>query len=527
MIALVQVYLRALGLVGQSVAIGGAVLGFLVLRRWLLRERDVERDIGRALGTVAMGAALAAACQVGSFLVVLASTAGPDGWPVTRALGTPLFFAALARVLLFGAVIATSALVRGSPRSRARWLALVALAAAATASAAWISHAVGRLDRGALLLALDAAHQLAAGVWVGSLVHLLVLAWRRASRPWPAEALRRFSLMAQGAVVTLAAAAVGLWFLYIGGPGAALGTAYGAMTLTKSVLFLGLLGLGALNFLAARRLRGDAHVPPLTLRRLVEVEVGAAVTVLFLAAALGSVPPAVDQMADRATLAEIAFRFTPRWPTLSTPSFTELAQASDLTDKEAPRTIQDSLWSEYNHNVSGLFVLAMGLLAVLERTGRASWARNWPLLFVGLGAFLLFRSDPETWPLGPQGFWQSLGDPEVLQHRLLGVLPAIFGVFEWLVRTGRLRDERLALVFPFVCAISGALLLAHAHTLQNIKEAYLMEVTHLPLAVVGIVVGWSRWLELRLPEREGAIAGRVWAPGLALVGLLLLFYREI
>jgi len=527
MIALIQVYLRALGLVGQSVAIGGAVLGLLVLRRWLVRESDVERDMRRALRLVAAGAGLAAACQVFAFLVIVASTAGPEGWPVGRALETPLFFAAMARALLLACVIALCAVVRRSPRSLGPWIALVALAAAGTASAAWISHAAGRLARGPLYLTLDAVHQLAAGVWVGGLIHLLVLAWARASRPWPAETLLRFSRLAQGAVATLAAAAIGLWLLYVGGPGAALGTAYGAMTLTKSVLFIGLLGLGALNFFAVRRLRRDADAPPLTLRRLVEVEVGGAVTVLFLAAALGSVPPAVDQIADRATLAEVAFRFTPRWPTLSTPTFTELAQASDLTNREAPRTTQDSLWSEYNHNVSGLFVLAMGLLAMLERTGHAPWARNWPLLFVGLGAFLLFRSDPESWPLGPQGFWQSLWDPEVLQHRLLGLLPVIFGVFEWLVRTGRLRDERLALVFPFVCAAAGALLLAHAHTLQNAKEAYLMEVTHLPLAVVGIVVGWSRWLELRLPDREGAVAGRIWAPCLALIGLLLLFYREI
>jgi len=54
-----------------------------------------------------------------------------------------------------------------------------------------------------------------------------------------------------------------------------------------------------------------------------------------------------------------------------------------------------------------------------------------------------------------------------------------------------------------------------------------MEVTHLPLAVVGIVVGWSRWLELRLPGRDSAMAGRIWAPCLTLIGLLLLFYREI
>src|SRR2546426_255541 len=182
MTALIQVYLRALGLVGQSVAIGGAVLGLLVLRPWL---------------------------------------------------------------------------------------ALVALTAAGTVSAAWISHAAGRLARGPLILTLDAVHQLAAGLWVGGLAHLLVLAWARASRPWPAETLQRFSRLAQGAVATLAAAAIGLWLLYIGGPGAALGTAYGAMTLTKGVLFLGLLGLGALNFFAVRRLRRDAGVPPLTLRRLV------------------------------------------------------------------------------------------------------------------------------------------------------------------------------------------------------------------------------------------------------------------
>ncbi len=47
MTALIQVYLRALGLVGQSVAIGGAVLGLLVLQRWLVREPDVGRGSPR------------------------------------------------------------------------------------------------------------------------------------------------------------------------------------------------------------------------------------------------------------------------------------------------------------------------------------------------------------------------------------------------------------------------------------------------------------------------------------------------
>src|SRR5205809_6209122 len=33
-----------------------------------------------------------------------------------------------------------------------------------------------------------------------------------------------------------------------------------------------------------------------------------------------------------------------------------------VDDRDAPRTAADRAWSEFNHNVAGLFVLAMGLL---------------------------------------------------------------------------------------------------------------------------------------------------------------------
>ena len=81
-----------------------------------------------------------------------------------------------------------------------------------------------------------------------------------------------------------------------------------------------------------------------------------------------------------------------------------------------------------------------------------------------------------------------------------------------------------------MCAIGGTLLLTHSHAIANVKEQLLIEVTHTPLALAGIVAGWSRWLELRL-DRTGSpllyrVAGWTWPVCLLLSGLILLNYRE-
>ena len=107
---------------------------------------------------------------------------------------------------------------------------------------------------------------------------------------------------------------------------------------------------------------------------------------------------------DRATLAEVATRFTPRMPSLRSPSISEMP----VDDPLAPRNDADRAWSEFNHHVSGIFVLIMGLLALLHTTGRARWARHWPLVFLGLAAFMVVRNDPGSWPLGPRGFLGGL-----------------------------------------------------------------------------------------------------------------------
>jgi len=70
------------------------------------------------------------------------------------------------------------------------------------------------------------------------------------------------------------------------------------------------------------------------------------------------------------------------------------------------------------------------------------------------------------------------------------------------------------------------LLLTHSHASLNLKSEFLLEVTHAPLGVLGISIGWARWLELRLAAPDDRTPGRIWASALAVFGGLLLLYRE-
>ena len=335
---------------------------------------------------------------------------------------------------------------------------------------------------------------------------------------------------------------------YIGSWDALYGTAYGVMVSAKLVLFAALLLLGLGNFLVVERLRRDPAAPLLRMRRFAEAEIGIGVTLFFAAASLTSVPPSVDLVQDRVTLSEIAARNAPRPLRLASPDRDTLALPAlqSRLDREAeqtraasasaftpgagalpPRNAADVAWSEYNHHWAGLFVGLIGCLALLHRAG-VGWARHWPLVFLGLAAFLFVRADPEAWPLGRVGFFESLRDVEVLQHRVFVVLIAAFAFFEWGVRTGRLRRPGAALVFPVATAVGAGLLLTHSHAIGNVKEQLLIELSHTPLALAGVGAGWARWLEVRLHGR-GRVAramGWVWPVCFLVVGAVLLLYRE-
>jgi putative copper resistance protein D len=358
---------------------------------------------------------------------------------------------------------------------------------------------------------------------------------------------QRFSRLAQISVAVLFLAGLGMSLVFVGSWNALYGTAYGIMVGTKVVLFGCLLVLGAANFFIVRGTGAASTSRSTSLIRFGEVEIGIGLTVILAAASLTSQPPGADLTEDRVSLHEIAVRYAPRMPRLTSPPLGDLSPAGKEMERKAklagvkvpaafmpgesfshPDTPGDIAWSEYNHSWAGLIVFFMGLLALLSRNKYFPWAKIWPLMFLGLAVFLFLRADPENWPLGPNGFWASFGEADVLQHRAAVILIIVFALFQWAVETNRVKSHAAALVFPGVCAIGGIVLLTHMHAVTNIKQEMLVELSHTPLAIFGIIAGWARWLELRLPQENNIrkYLGWVWPVCFIFVGLILMDYHE-
>jgi putative copper resistance protein D len=400
------------------------------------------------------------------------------------------------------------------------------------------SHSAARLEYRGVLAGLTVAHHLASAGWIGAMPYLLSTLRETPNRKIAALITSRFSRTAMISVVVLASAGGLMALLYVGSPSALTGTTYGIMLTSKVTLTALVILLGGLNLRIVRAVRAGAPASFLPLRRFGEAEVGIGFTVILAAASLTSIPPAVDVTVGRVTVSEIAARVSPKWPRMRTPALEDLSSSTPLTVSRAsavpgsfvpgqltqPSKPSDIAWSEFNHHWAGLVVLAAGVLSQLAR--RISWARHWPLVFLGLAAFLFLRADAENWPLGPRGFWESFQVAEVAQHRFFVVLIVAFGVFEWAVRNAHLPAGAAGLVFPLVCAAGGALLLTHSHSLGNLKEEFLAELSHTLLAILAVMAGWSRWLELRLTAHRGRILGRVWPVCFILIGAILLNYRE-
>ena len=534
------VLLRAAIMCLQAVAVGGILFLLVVAHSQEQRSEGLLRSAWRLIRWSALGLALAQLFFViTNSLVLTYSTAIP-----IRSVMNANFVWAGALAMAGG--IALYVWPPGL-REHVGSIALVP-AGMMMAGSVMTSHSASRMEDRALLVTLTALHYLATASWIGGLPYLLLSGRRVEDREARNESLARFSRLAQISVAALLLAGLGMSFVYVGSIRAMWGTAYGVMLGAKISLFIVLLLLGAANFYIVRGLKTDTGTGTASLLRFGEVEIGIGLSVILAAASMTSQPPSVDLTEGRVSMHEIVERFAPRMPRFSSPDLKEISPSTEQMVKNAvaagktvpaaflpgesmgvnTSTPADIAWSEYNHNVAGLVVFLMGILALLSRSRYFSWAKIWPLTFLLLAVFLFFRADPENWPMGPNGFWESFAVTDVLQHRAAVVLIIIFAIFQYRVETKRVKSMAAALVFPAVCAIGGVVLLTHTHALSNVKEELLAELSHTPLAIFGIVAGWSRWLELRLPEESQArkYLAWVWPVCFILVGMILMDYHE-
>src|SRR5262249_41115191 len=126
---------------------------------------------------------------------------------------------------------------------------LIVLGAAA-AGAMFVHAQAGHAETGSPFRRLDGGdpwlHMLAAGVWVGGLIWLL-LGLRGLARAERGPAVRRFSQLALAAVAVLAVTGVLRAVPEVGSLGALVSTSFGVVLLIKTGLFVALMGIAWRN----------------------------------------------------------------------------------------------------------------------------------------------------------------------------------------------------------------------------------------------------------------------------------------
>jgi putative copper resistance protein D len=521
--------LRGAVLVSLCLALGGVVWGLVVVRGMPAPLRF------RALRLLELGAV---ALAIGQLLLLALKAALLADSLGTGALGifagTEHAAAGITRAALALALAAAARGLGRAPDSRRGWAVAGVLAVALLVASAWLTHANGRLEHRAPLMALTVLHQAAAAIWLGGLVQLAALGRAAAREPavdagWP-ELVARFSRLAMGAVIALVASAAPLAWTYTGSASALVGTGYGSLVVTKGLLLLAALGLGAINFSTVRSTASSAHPSPALrarLPRLVEAEAILLVMIVFTASALSSQPPAVDlPVRERATVGEVAEVFRPKVPSLETPSVDTMRRNRASAAAGAERSVDAYRWSNFSHNGAGLILLAMSLFALAGFFAGGSWGRHWPLGFVALAGFVYLRAaaNEGAWPFGAT----PLGaiDAEGIQHRIAAALVLGLGLLEWRAQARPDARRGLAYVFPSLTAAGGILLLAHSHAAFQLKSSFLVQVTHSTMGAFAALMVTARWLELGLGAPWRRVAGIAAGASMLAIALVLVFYRE-
>ena len=200
------------------------------------------------------------------------------------------------RLQAAAAAMAVLALAAAGPRRRPAWwlggMAALALAAVTPLT----GHALDAPWPAAVTVPMQAAHVLAGGLWLGTLLGLLVVGYgvARGLEPIPraltvAALVRAFSPLALAGAALAVALGVALGYVYVGSFAALLGTVYGRALLVKSGLLLLVAALGAYNWRRVTPVLEEAHGPD-RMHRSATLEAVVGALLLAITAALVALP---------------------------------------------------------------------------------------------------------------------------------------------------------------------------------------------------------------------------------------------
>ncbi|HEX4192183.1 MAG TPA: copper homeostasis membrane protein CopD [Stellaceae bacterium] len=286
---------RALHFVG-ALSLAG-VLGFVVfvaggLPPRLARQLRVMAQVSAAL--VLLTAPLWLILVAASMSADTLAAAIADGVPKTVLLDTQFGHALGLRFLL--TLLVLPLILRLGRRRSADGLAAV-VAAIAVAAMAWQGHGGAELGRAAIVhLTADATHLVAAAIWLGALLPLM-MALRGVTEVSLQYAMaRRFSTLGVACVAALLASGVMNTYYLVGSIAALIGTAYGQILLLKLAIVGTMLAVASINRwkLVPRLAARDSDAAG-RIARHSALEAALGLGVIVVVAVLGTMEPAVHE----------------------------------------------------------------------------------------------------------------------------------------------------------------------------------------------------------------------------------------
>ena len=224
----------------------------------------------------------------------------------------------------------------------------------------------------------------------------------------------------------------------------------------------------------------------------------------------------------------------------TTPIYAELGAGGHLSGHDHYRASVDGwegsaqgvAYSEFNHHLAGFFVLLIGCAELSQALHLPSllWARFLLPAAMLLGSgILLIGSDHEAWPIGSLSFAQTFSghDPEIIQHKIYGLLLFLVGMVEALRRTRRISAGPWSVLLPLFAIVGGLMLFGHSHGVH--PSAQKIAIHHAMMGTMAATAGSSKLLSnwfCSSSHTRSRTWEWFWAGLIVFIGIQLLIYSE-